>query len=170
MFENRSTAIDRNISISINPDTFVPERQSLFPSLNLGGIALAGLSMLTMTSTDPGIDARWETDTLIDTTYTAPPQSSLLDLADVQCRWLLTKNLELYAALTSVCQQIQLRPEVESLRLSYVKDPESGWEQIFVRISANLSVDEELALENQIVDDIPDRHWQHFSAVAFSVG
>ena len=169
MFENRSTAIDRNISISINPDTFVPERQSLFPSLNLGGIAFAGLSMLTMTSTDPGVDAHWETDTLIDTTYTAP-QSSLLDLADVQCRWLLSKNLELYAALTSVCQQIQRRPEVESLRLSYVKDPESGWEQIFVRISANLSVDEELALENQIVDDIPDRHWQHFSAVAFSVG
>ena len=169
MLENSSTAIDRNICISNDPDTFVPERQSLFPSLNLGGIAIDGLGRLTMTSSDPGVDARWETDTLIGTTYTAH-QNSLMDFADVQCQRLLTKKLELFAALTSVCQQIRHRPEVESLRLSYVKDPESGWEQIFVRISANLSVDAELALEDQIVDDIPERYWQHFGAVAFSVG
>lgn len=95
--------------------------------------------------------------------------SQVFDQIDPGCQMMLCRNRKLAAALNQLGERLKSHPEIHRVHLEHVVDPESGWQQLFVRSSTSLSLDDAMKLEDEVVNSISQAQWSLFKNVCITI-
>ena len=85
--------------------------------------------------------------------------SQVFEQVDPGCLKILRHMPKKADALILLGERIRKNPHIMGMRLEHEVDPESGRELIFLQVKSNLSLDDAMDLESEIINSIAKKQW-----------